>query len=704
MSGDWLSRRSCAGTGVNSADVPSRRTWRAVWLGSTGSVLHQFARYLVVGGLAFAADFGSLYLLTEFAGLHYLVSAAAAFLLGLATNYALSRIWVFDRRTMENSAMEFLVFAAIGVVGLGFNEGIIWFVREKIHFHYLVAKLVSAAIVLVWNFGARRWLLFSERPMPGLLRRLAPPYSASSRISAAVAVACLAFCLTVQWSAGAWPADFLGYPDEPAHFVGSVMVRDWLVSGRWFAPLQFARNYYDHYPFFAIGYWPPLFSVVTGMWMLIAGVGRVQSLFVPAVFAAGTGWLAFHLVRRRAGMTAGLCAAAVYLSLPAVRQWMCAVMVDNMTAFLCLAAAVCLLRFLRQPVLRNGILCAVCCACAILSKYSAAYTLALPFLAVVLLRRFELMRKPGLLVQPFVVALLVGPWVLSTRRMAFYGLPSAREALSAKRAASFVLATFRVFPPVLMAVVVLGLIVLLFRPRAWRDDLVVLSLLWAAHLAFLIASPVGAERRYLLMPAAVVLVASFAGWSEMLAWMPPDVRRANAVAGLAAVLTVGFVISQFYSLVRMPPPQIGQVVTLIVQNPARAAQRVVVPPGLEGPVIAEFVAQSRHRPDHYLLRPNQVLAHSDWFGAHYSSAFATAEEMMEYFRQHPVNLVIWNRRAEPAPQAHARIMGEMLMRYPLDWQSVLPPGRAGPASSWRIYQYRGQRIDIAAGSRRGCCP
>jgi putative flippase GtrA len=151
---------STAAPAIRTTGLPARRKLWALSFGATGSLLHQFARYLVVGGLAFVVDFGSLYLLTEFAGLHYLVSAAVAFLFGLITNYLLSRVWVFDRRTMENAALEFLVFAVIGVVGLGLNEGIIWFVREKIHFHYMVAKAISAGIVLVWNFGARKTILF----------------------------------------------------------------------------------------------------------------------------------------------------------------------------------------------------------------------------------------------------------------------------------------------------------------------------------------------------------------------------------------------------------------------------------------------------------------------------------------------------------------------------------------------------------------
>ena len=127
---------------------------------SKGILLQQFGRYVIVGGLAFMIDFGSLYSLTEFAGFHYLISTAGAFLLGLLTNYCLCRLWVFDRRTMESTPVEFLIFAVIGIVGLGLNEAIMWFVGEVIQLHYLIGKVISAGIVLIWNFGARKLILF----------------------------------------------------------------------------------------------------------------------------------------------------------------------------------------------------------------------------------------------------------------------------------------------------------------------------------------------------------------------------------------------------------------------------------------------------------------------------------------------------------------------------------------------------------------
>jgi hypothetical protein len=77
-------------------------------LGPTGNLLDQFARYVVVGGLAFVVDFGLLCLLTELVRLHYLISAAVAFPCSVVTTYCLSRLWVFDRRTLENPGLELL--------------------------------------------------------------------------------------------------------------------------------------------------------------------------------------------------------------------------------------------------------------------------------------------------------------------------------------------------------------------------------------------------------------------------------------------------------------------------------------------------------------------------------------------------------------------------------------------------------------------
>ncbi|HNS26245.1 MAG TPA: GtrA family protein, partial [Methanobacteriaceae archaeon] len=83
-----------------------------------------------------------------------------AFILGLIVNYILSISWVFNNRKLNSSTLEFGVFSLIGMVGLGLNEVFIWFFTAEVGFYYLISKIISAIIVLFWNFFARKYVLF----------------------------------------------------------------------------------------------------------------------------------------------------------------------------------------------------------------------------------------------------------------------------------------------------------------------------------------------------------------------------------------------------------------------------------------------------------------------------------------------------------------------------------------------------------------
>ena len=124
------------------------------------SLVGQLFRYAIVGGISFVVDYGSLWLLTEKAGLPYLWSAAIAFILGLICNYLLSTAWVFGESRIKNAWGEFLAFAIIGVIGLGLNELIMYACTDGLGFHYMLSKIVSTGIVFFWNFLARRFLVF----------------------------------------------------------------------------------------------------------------------------------------------------------------------------------------------------------------------------------------------------------------------------------------------------------------------------------------------------------------------------------------------------------------------------------------------------------------------------------------------------------------------------------------------------------------
>lgn len=123
------------------------------------NLISQLFRYAFVGGLAFIADFGLLYLLTSQCGLYYQLSACISFIAGLTINYFFSIAWVFNKnRDRTNNVAEFLMFAMVGIFGLGLNALIMYILTDLIGMQYMVSKIFSTIVVFGWNFIGRRYI------------------------------------------------------------------------------------------------------------------------------------------------------------------------------------------------------------------------------------------------------------------------------------------------------------------------------------------------------------------------------------------------------------------------------------------------------------------------------------------------------------------------------------------------------------------
>ena len=133
------------------------------FLGSTQNWQLQLLRYCFVGGFAFLVDAGLLYVLTEYAGWHYLLSASLSFIAGLCVNYLLSISWIFKSSTYGNRTLEFVFFAIIGVVGLLLNELLLYMATDVLHLYYMLSKVIVAGIIMLWNFFARKYILFTPQ-------------------------------------------------------------------------------------------------------------------------------------------------------------------------------------------------------------------------------------------------------------------------------------------------------------------------------------------------------------------------------------------------------------------------------------------------------------------------------------------------------------------------------------------------------------
>lgn len=135
----------------------------------------EFFRYALVGGIAFLADYGTLFLfqeaiLTGDTPWELFASTAAGFVVGLAVNYILSLTFVFRKKGNRGSGKSlgaFMIFAVVGVIGLGLTELIMYLGTELLHISYLIVKIIAAAIVLVWNYAGRKLLIFDRKGKNG---------------------------------------------------------------------------------------------------------------------------------------------------------------------------------------------------------------------------------------------------------------------------------------------------------------------------------------------------------------------------------------------------------------------------------------------------------------------------------------------------------------------------------------------------------
>lgn len=136
------------------------------------SVIFEFMRYVVVGGVAFLADAGTMALVKELffkencTAWEMALCVAAGFVVGLAVNYLLSNLFVFrkaEQRQKGQTLGAFLIYAAVGLIGFGITELLMWLGVMLVGadgLWYLLIKCAVAGIVLIWNYIGRKIFVY----------------------------------------------------------------------------------------------------------------------------------------------------------------------------------------------------------------------------------------------------------------------------------------------------------------------------------------------------------------------------------------------------------------------------------------------------------------------------------------------------------------------------------------------------------------
>ena len=135
------------------------------------SGLMEGLRFLATGGMCFLVELAALVLLRDKLGLDTLLATPVAFLISVALNYLLCVKWVFSGAKDQGRAAR-AGFLATSIMGLLLNELLMYLFRLAFGEDgtvltlmgftvtmYMVNKILSTAIVTVWNYFTKRAIL-----------------------------------------------------------------------------------------------------------------------------------------------------------------------------------------------------------------------------------------------------------------------------------------------------------------------------------------------------------------------------------------------------------------------------------------------------------------------------------------------------------------------------------------------------------------
>lgn len=510
----------------------------------------------------------------------------------------------------------------------------------------------------------------------------------------AILAGLFALAILLQFLNGAFGSEFNAYPDEPAHYVTSLMLREYITGPHPFSPLRFAEQYYHHYPKVAFGHWPPVFYIVQAVWMMLFSASRAS---VRLEIAFTTALLAFSLWREARhwfGNLWALLAAVLLVCVPLIQNSTDEEMAETLLVLFCFWSTIYFSRYLESGAPSDSAWFGAYFSLAVLAKGSGWLLLFLPPIALLLTRKLKYLLKGSFWFGIVLIAVLCLPWQLVTLHSASRGWsggsqPSFNYTVTAF--GQFLGLLVSILGPVLSILVVLGIVVQVILPLFSRGVAPVPAAMiglilgdWIFHSVV----PAGVEDRKMIIAVPALIYFLFAGGVWLADRIPLGVqmhwRRAIvAVLGAFAFATTAFTIPRASHFGYREAAQ------FIVSDPSLQNATLMVSSGSigEGLLISE-IAISEPRPRDTILRATKQLAQVDWGGTHYQSLYRTPAELLRYLSGARISGIVLDNYAGESTFPHQQLVERTIKENPSDFQllAVFPGHANGTPGNVKVYR------------------
>jgi hypothetical protein len=468
----------------------------------------------------------------------------------------------------------------------------------------------------------------------------------------------------LQILSGAYHAEFAGYPDESAHYVTSLMVRDFISGLDYSQPMNFARDYYAHYPKVALGHWPPLFYALAGPWMLLFSAARVSVLLGMALLTTVLALITAHAVEEKFGRVSAVISGLLLTCLPLIQLYSDEVMAESLLAIVSFLATLRFSTYLSLGRWQDSAMFGVYSSLAILTKGNGWDLALIPPFAILLTRKYSLVTKWTFWLPAFIVVVACAPWQWMTFSMAQRGWGGGDQPTLGYTAHALI-----DFIPMLIGVCGWGLTILVligvfatvvfpYFDRSIDPGWATVFTLIPAAVIFHSIVPAGVEGRKLIIAVPALILFLFAGTF----WVAARFRFPVGYLALAAVVVFFW---QEFSIPTEIHYGYAEAARYIHGMPDLQTAKILVSSNRDGEgMLVSELAMAERRPGHQVLRGTKVLARTDWNGNVFERPYQTAEALIGYIHDAHIGLVVTDDFAGSYSFDHQKLLKETIAQYP----------------------------------------
>lgn len=515
------------------------------------------------------------------------------------------------------------------------------------------------------------------------------------RLNVATFLVLFSLTILLQLASGAYHAEFGSYPDEPAHYVTSLMLREYLKAPDLLHPLHFAENYYSHYPKVAFGHWPPVFYIVQSVWMLLFSASRVSIRLEVAFTTALLAFSLYYEAKRFFGLAGARLGAVLLICLPLVQSCTDEEMSETLLTLFCFWSVVFFARYISSERWKDNIWFGIFLSLAVLTKGNGWLLCLVPPIALLLTRRLSLVLRPSFWISAVIVGFACLPWQLMTMGLAAEGwtggtAPSMRYTLTALRGFAFIIV--HVTGWALFVLVALGILRQIFQPLFRRQPVTPFSAVMLALIAatwiFHSLVPAGVEDRKMVIAAPALVVFLLAGGFWLADRLPLSGRSLVWRRALVAVVGGGLFAAETFAIPH--DPQYGYVqAACFIHSHSEFHDAVILSSSNstgEGLLVSE-VAMLEPGPNVTIMRATKALARMNWDGSSYESLVSSPGDVLKLLSRDGIQFVVIDGRPFDKAFPHNKLLLEAIDSNPSHFQLLATCSGEDRSATVRIFRF-----------------